>query len=110
MKLLFDQNLSFRLVDALRDIYPGSSHVRLLGLAQDDDEVVWRYAKERGFLIVSKDADFHQLSFVFGAPPKVVWLRTGNCTTARIEALLRDQHSELVAFANDEGSSFFLLG
>jgi predicted nuclease of predicted toxin-antitoxin system len=74
VKLLFDQNLAPRLVARLADIFPASEHVRDVGLAAGDDLAVWEYAKAGGFAIVSKDADFRQLSFLYGSPPKVVWL------------------------------------
>jgi predicted nuclease of predicted toxin-antitoxin system len=71
VKLLLDQNLSPRLVRSLAATYPGTSHVREVGLHAVDDETIWAYAAEHGFVIVSKDADFHQRSFVLGPPPKV---------------------------------------
>ena len=89
MKLLFDQNLSPRLVTRLADLFPDSSHVSLLGLGRADDVIVWEYARANGFLLVTKDADFGELSTLRGFPPKVIWLRLGNCTTAQIERLLR---------------------
>jgi predicted nuclease of predicted toxin-antitoxin system len=75
LKLLLDQNLAPRLVARLTDLFPGSEHVRDVGLAAADDLAVWEYAKAGEFAIVSKDADFRQLSFLYGSPPKVVWLR-----------------------------------
>jgi predicted nuclease of predicted toxin-antitoxin system len=89
MKLLFDQNLSPRLVNKLADIYPDSSHVYLLGLDSATDAEVWRYARENEFVIVTKDADFGEISTLRGYPPRVIWLRIGNCTTAKIEEMLR---------------------
>lgn len=65
MKLLFDQNLSPRLAQRLRDLYPGSLHVRDAGLESADDVAVWEYAREHGFTLVSKDSDFRQMSFVY---------------------------------------------
>ena len=70
MKLLFDENLAPRLVAQVIDLFPGSEHVRNVGLATADDAAVWEYAKAGGFAIVSKDADFRQLSFLYGSPPK----------------------------------------
>ena len=70
MKLLLDQNLSPRLVQALEAVYPGSSHVRLLGLRDADDAVVWEFARDHDFIIVSKDSDFHQRSFVSDFHPR----------------------------------------
>ncbi|MBU2166328.1 MAG: DUF5615 family PIN-like protein [Alphaproteobacteria bacterium] len=90
MKLLFDQNLSHRLPSALSDIFPGSSQVRLLGLDQSDDKMIWDYAGKEGFCIVTLDADFAELSALKGSPPKVVWLRCGNRPTAYVENLLRN--------------------
>ena len=78
MRLLFDQNLPVRLVPALAELYPDSVHVRQLGLERADDDSVWKHAAAHGLTIVSKDADFHQLSFVRGQPPKVIWIRRGS--------------------------------
>jgi predicted nuclease of predicted toxin-antitoxin system len=72
VKLLFDQNLSHRLVEALKEDYPGSQHVRDVGLKEASDEAVWQYAAQHGLIIVTKDADFHQRSFLLGQPPKVI--------------------------------------
>ena len=83
MKLLFDENLSHTLVRLLADLFPGSIHVREIGLKAADDSVVWEYAKNNGLMIVSKDSDMHQRSFVFGYPPKVVWVRLGNLLNFR---------------------------
>ena len=63
-----------------------------------------------GFVLVSKDADFHQRSFVLGAPPKVIWNRLGNCRTDHIEALLRAHVQEVEAFSRDEEAAFLALG
>ena len=110
MKLLFDHNLSYRLVSALRDRYPDSVHVREIGLQAADDEVVWSYARDHGFVIVSKDAEFHQRSLVLGAPPKFVWIRLGNCSTDEILALLKSRHPDLLAFEGTQDVTFLALG
>jgi predicted nuclease of predicted toxin-antitoxin system len=87
MKLLFDENLSHKLLWPLADLFHGSVHVRDLGLKAADDPVAWEYAKNNGLMIVSKDSDMHQRSFVFGYPPKVVWVRLGNCSTSEVEKI-----------------------
>ena len=110
MRLLLDQNLSPRLVPALVDLYPGSGHVREVGLQTADDDMVWRYAAEHGFVIVSKDADFHERSFLLGYPPKVVWIRRGNCSTDDVITLLRDHYAAMLMFDADEEGSFLALG
>ena len=94
MRLLLDQNLSPRLVSALADVFPGSIHVRDVGLSRATDDAVWNYAAQHGHVIVSKDAEFHQRSFLLGHPPKVVWIRRGNCSTRDIETLLRHRHPD----------------
>ncbi len=95
MKLLLDQNLSPRLVGRLGDLYPGSTHVSQHGLGDADDLEIWTFAQKAGYLIVSKDIDFSELGSVRGFPPKVIWIRRGNCTTAEIEGILR-QHEKAV--------------
>jgi predicted nuclease of predicted toxin-antitoxin system len=95
MKLLFDENLPPALVEALAVSFPGSRHVDRCGLGATDDAAIWDYAKANGFWIVTKDSDFEERSVLLGAPPKVIWLRTGNCTTARLVALLA-HHAEAV--------------
>lgn len=109
MKLLFDQNLSPSLVDALRNLYPGSVHVRDVGLRDADDDAIWQYAARHGLTIASKDADFHQRSFLFGHPPKVIWIRRGNCSTADILSILRARHAEVEAFGLDTEGAFLAL-
>lgn len=109
MKLLFDQNLSPRLVGLLEDLFPGSTHVRDAGLASADDDAVWEHAKQHGLAIVSKDADFRQLSFLHGFPPKVVWLRVGNASTSDVHALVRAHSEDFVAFAADPIAALLVL-
>jgi len=70
MKLLFDQNLSWRLPQKLADLYPDSRHIREVGMKESQDVDIWDYAKANGFVIVSKDLDFQQRSLLFGHPPK----------------------------------------
>lgn len=110
MKLLFDQNLAASLVNRLADVFPASAHVRLTGLERADDGVIWAYAREHGFMLVSKDSDFQQRSLLYGAPPKFVWLRCGNCPTSRIEELLRRHSAALHTFADDAKESHMILG
>ena len=109
MRLLLDQNLSPHLVTTPETLYPGSLHVRGVGLSSADDDAVWAVAAERGLKIVSKDSDFRQRSFVRGHPPKVVWIARGNCSTEDIASLLRDRHSDLLAFERDDEASFLAL-
>ena len=109
MKLLFDENLSPELVRLIADIFPDSVHVREVGLKSADDPVVWQYAKEHRLIIVSKDSDLHQRSFVLGHPPKLVWVRLGNCSTSEVERLLRGHFSAIITFHEDDEASFLAL-
>ena len=109
MKLLLDENLSRRLVPGLEPLYPGSSHVSEIGLERADDEAVWRHAREHGLAIVTKDADFAERSLAKGPPPRVVWIRRGNCSTQEIEALLRECRDEILAFEGDETAPFLSI-
>jgi predicted nuclease of predicted toxin-antitoxin system len=109
VRLLLDQNLSPRLVRALADLFPESTHVRDVGLSRATDDAVWNYAARHGHVIVSKDGEFHQRSFLLGHPPKVVWIRRGNCSTRDIETLLRGRLPELLVFDADPGASFLAL-
>jgi predicted nuclease of predicted toxin-antitoxin system len=95
VKLLFDANLSIRLVSSLDDLYPDSTHVSVQGGITANDAEIWQIAKRDGYTIATKDTDFLELSLLRGAPPKVVLLRVGNVSTARIEQLLR-QHADRV--------------
>ena len=109
MKLLFDQNLSHRLAQTLQQEFPNSQHVREVGLKEASDLAVWEHAATHGFTIVTKDADFHQRSFLLGHPPKVIWIRAGNCSTATIEAMLLSHRTDIEAFALDAEGAFLTL-
>ena len=109
MRLLFDENLSHQLVPLLADVFPQSVHVRDVGLKSADDPVVWEYAKGNHLIIVSKDSDLRQRSFVLGHPPKLVWVRLGNCSTSEVERLLRRHFSAIVTFHQDTEASFLAL-
>lgn len=109
MRLLFDQNLSHRLVSLLADIFPDSQHGRNVGLKEAEDAVIWDYARREGFVIVSKDTDFHQRSFLFGPPPKVIWVRLGNCSTRDVADLLRKYVNDIERFHHDPVEALLVL-
>ena len=108
MKLLFDQNLAPRLVAELKHLL-SRIPTRSSGWSSHADDLgVWEYAKD-GFTIVSKDADFHQMSLVHGAPPKVVWVRLGNCTTGDVVRLLDFRRQRLLEFDDQPEAAFLAL-
>lgn len=110
MKLLFDENLAARLVHDLSDLYPESAHVFGLGLGGMTDRAIWARAAADRFVLVTKDEDFQRLSVLLGPPPKVIWIRLGNCTTEDVARLLRFRAPELQAFADHEEAAFLELG
>jgi len=109
VKLLLDENLSDRIISSILELYPDSSHVKTLGLLRTDDSIIWSFVEQHGFTIVSKDSDFHQRSLVFGAPPKFIFLRVGNCPTTRITGLLRAKFVIISAFISDPSSCILVL-
>lgn len=109
MKLLFDENLAPSLVPALADIFPQSKHVARIGLDAASDHEVWEYARKHQYTLVSKDSDFHELSLLYGSPPKVVWIRRGNCTTRQIELILRNKLEDIRSLADNPESTFLVI-
>jgi len=110
VKLLFDENLSGQLPLLLADLYPDSVSVLQLGVGSASDEDVWTHAKLAQFALVTKDEDFQRLSVLRGPPPKVIWIRLGNCATADGARVLRFRVEQVRAFAADIESAFLSLG
>jgi len=109
LKLLFDENLSPRLVLALASEFPASAHVAQIGLAGAPDLAIWQHGRAHGFTIISKDDDFRGLSLVRGAPPKVIWLRVGNASTVEIERFIRSGLPWIETFAMSPDESLLVL-
>ncbi|MFV0306419.1 MAG: DUF5615 family PIN-like protein [Desertimonas sp.] len=109
MKLLFDENLSRRLVTAVADLFPDSAHVTTVGLTATSDRDVWDHARVNGYVLVSKDSDLNDLAFVHGAPPKIVWLRIGNATTIDIVNVLRDNTQRIIDFGDHPDDAVLIL-
>jgi predicted nuclease of predicted toxin-antitoxin system len=110
VKLLLDENLSHKLVARLSEAFPGTVHVDAVGLHGQPDAVIWDYAGQHGFVLVSKDDDFRQLSFLRGHPPKVIWLLVGNAGTAAIADLLLQSRDSMAAFAERAEEALLTLG
>ena len=109
MKLLLDQNLSRNLVVRLHDAFPESQHVSAVGLDIATDREIWNYAHEHDFMIASKDSDFRQLAFLNGPPPKVLWLRVGDASTAAILEMFLDHVEAINAFAVTEDEALLVV-
>jgi predicted nuclease of predicted toxin-antitoxin system len=109
VKLLLDENLSPRLVASIGDLFPGSAHVENCGLLSAPYDQVWRFALENEFAIVNKDSDFSERSVLAGCPPKVIWLRIGNCTTSRAGLALRSSSNQITSFLKSEQDCCLVL-
>ena len=109
MKLLLDQNLSRRILERIEDLFSGSDHVANRALDRVPDEEVSNFAVQEGFTIVSKDSDFHQMSLVRGFPPKVVFLKIGNCTTDLVVSLICKHEADFREFTVDESASLLIV-
>lgn len=105
MKLLLDENLSRRLVPFLQHAFPGTDHVAHLGLESSSDRAIWDRARREGWVIVTRDADFGEMSLLLGQPPQVIRLRTGNLTRAATLKLLLEQAAVIERALIDEGAA-----
>jgi predicted nuclease of predicted toxin-antitoxin system len=109
IRLLLDENIAPKLVGALDDLYPGSQHVTDVGLTAATDLRIWDFAKENGYIVVTKDKDFREFSLDMGAPPKLIWIGMGNCSTREIERALRDYAIRISTFAESEQTSLLII-
>ena len=109
MKLLLDQNLSRKIIPQIEDAYPDSCHITSVLTATTSDRDIWFYAEEHGFAILTKDDDFEQRSILLGHPPKVIWIRLGNCKTSQIVSLLINSQKTILAFGDDAEKSILAL-
>ncbi len=108
-KLLFDQNISYRIVKQLKDDFPECKHISNVGLNDEEDPEIWNYAKKYHFTIVTFDSDFYEISLIQGYPPKIIWIRSGNLPTRSLANLLIKHQSLIEAFLNDTSNAFLEL-
>lgn len=101
MKLLLDANLPHRMLPHLAQAFPGSEQLSALGLASAPDREIWDFARDHGFVLISKDSDFQEFATLYGAPPKVIWLKCGNRTRQYIVDLLLRHAADIRAFDSD---------
>ncbi|MEE1961170.1 DUF5615 family PIN-like protein [Allomuricauda taeanensis] len=109
MKLLFDQNISFRLIKAIASFFPQARSVKDLKLVDSSDIEIWRYAKDNHFTIVTFDSDFFDLNTLYGSPPKIIWLKTGNMTTSSLVQLFDEQQDLIKEFIENKEGDFLML-
>ncbi|BDY13498.1 DUF5615 family PIN-like protein [Hydrogenimonas cancrithermarum] len=103
-RLLFDNNISHRVVSRIAEHFPEASHVMLLGLDEAKDSEVWHYARRNRYAIVTKDSDFNDIAILKGSPPKVVWIKIGNCRVDETVAFLIEKRETIANFLDDETS------
>lgn len=106
MNLLFDQNISFRILKWIDDIFPGSISVHDLEFDNPHDLEIWKFAKLNNYAIVTFDADFIDISNLRGYPPKIIWLRLGNTSTKNIADRIRAEHENIVNFLSNNETAF----
>ena len=102
MNLLFDQNISFRLLRRIKDSYPNAKQVRELGLENATDKEIFEFAKKYDNTIVTFDSDFFDLNTLYGFPPRIIWIRTGNTTTKNLEIILKDKYELIKLFISED--------
>ena len=101
MKLLFDQNISFRLIERISNLYPDAKQVRELGLENVTDNEIFEFAKKNDYSIVTFDSDFCDLNILKGFPPKIIWIRTGNTTTKNLEIIVKNKYERIKSFMQE---------
>lgn len=104
MKLLLDENLPPQVAVQLQELFPGTMHVRDVGLKGQPDEWIWKYAQEHHFTILTKDSDFHERSIMHGSPPKVIWIRIGNCTMKLLLEWITEASEVMQNFDQEDAS------
>ena len=105
MSLLFDQNISFRIVKKIEDTFPNSKQIKELGLENYSDNEIWKFAKDNKYTIVTFDSDFFEISNLKGHPPKIIWLRTGNTITENIIEILKLKKDIIIDFIENPSHS-----
>jgi len=102
MKLLFDQNISYRIIKLLSEFFPESKHVKEVGLENCTDAEIWEFARLNNYVVVTFDADFYDMSVLMGIPPKIIWLRIGNTSTMNLSHTILKNKKLISEFCNEE--------
>lgn len=109
MTLLFDQNLSFKLIAAVEGAFPGSRHVGDVGLARADDRAIWNFARAQGLAIVTLDSDFYDMGLVERSPPKVIWIQSGDTSTENLRVLLIRHLASIASFLSGTSTACLIV-
>jgi predicted nuclease of predicted toxin-antitoxin system len=109
MRLLFDQNSSYRVVKQLKPVLPDIAGVQEVGLLDADDYEIWEYARQQNYTIVTFDRDIPMIGSVRGFPPKIIWLRNGNANNLKLISLITNRIGEFQAFINRQNKGCLLV-
>ena len=109
MKLLLDQNISFRVVNLLTNSFEKVDHIKALGLIDASDIEIWSYALRYNYIIVTFDSDFIDLATLKGTPPKIIWLRFGNSSNLKIANKLPSNKEAINDFIINTNSEIYFL-
>ncbi len=102
MKILLDENLSFKLKSKLKLVFPNLIHLSDIGLQGRDDNNIFEFARNNSFdAIITNDEDYYWLSLLKGFPPKIIWLRLGNMTTDNIALVISSKQIDIQNFLID---------
>ena len=102
MKILIDANISSRLVSRIQLVFPEVEHVKTLGLMTANDFSIFMYARQNGYdAILTLDEDYSNLQLTHGIPPKIIWLRVGNCSTNTLAQIMLANADTIYAFLFD---------
>ena len=107
MKLLFDENISWRVLKKISEKFPECKHVSDIEKELISDEKIWNYARKYNFIIVSFDEDFADIQMIKGFPPKIIWLRCGNTKTNLIAEKINTLKEEIINFFIDNEQGVF---
>jgi len=102
VKLLFDQNISFRVVQQINNIFQEAKHVKDFELQFASDQQIWAFAKANEFSIVTFDSDFYDLTTLKGHPPKIIWLRIGNTSSLNLAIVITKHQLIIHSFLKEE--------
>lgn len=105
MKLLFDQNISHRIVNRLLTSFPEIKHVRDFNLQFSTDREIWQFAKQNEFSLITFDSDFNDLATLYGHPPKIIWLRFGNTVTQKLAERIEQKKDIICSFLTESSYS-----
>ena len=107
MKLIFDQNISHRILKILAEDFTGSTSVKSENLIDSSDIVIWEFAKKSNYIIVTQDSDFNDFNSLYGFPPKIIWIRTGNLKTEELANILKNHIAEIKDFESNPNFGCF---